>query len=251
MYAVITGASSGIGLECTRLLASKGYDLILVARRAERLMQVQKKLTENYGVHVIVMPYDLSDPRNCKELYERCRSFPVEVVVNNAGFGKVGEFTDTDLDQEMKMIDTNVKALHILTKLFAQGMKEGYILNVASIAAFQPVPLMATYAATKSYVLSLTKAVNYEMRRQKKKVHVCALCPGPVDTEFDQVAEVKYSLKHISALDCAKAGIRGMFQKRMVIFPMESTKLLSMLTKLSPDWLTLTIEYQLQNEKRR
>lgn len=250
MYAVITGASSGIGRECARILAKRGYDLILVARRAERLLAIQKKLAKYYEVDVLVLPYDLSEPDNCMELYQKCKAFPVEILINNAGFGKVGEYTETDLQDEVKMIDTNVKALHILTKLFASGMKQGYIMNVASIAAFQPVPLMAAYGASKAYVLSLTKAVNYELRRAKSKVHVCALCPGPVDTEFDQVAQVRYSLNHITAKECAKAGIDGMFRKKRIIFPVTSTMLLSKVTKLAPDWFTLPIEYHLQAKKQ-
>lgn len=250
MYAVITGASSGIGLECAKILAVKGYDLVLVARRVERLLKLQKKLEERYEIHVIVIPMDLSEPDNCIELYQKCSTLPVEVLVNNAGFGKVGNFTEIELEEELKMIDTNVLALHILTKLFAKGMNEGYILNVASIAAYQPDPLMATYGASKSYVLSLSKAVSYELRRQKKKVSISTLCPGPVKTEFDKVAGVKYSLNHISARDCAKAGIEGMFQKKRVIFPLSSTAVLSRLTRVTPDWLVLWVEYHLQNKKR-
>lgn len=251
MYAVVTGASSGIGLECAKLLAKRGYDLILVARRVERLLKLEKKLEEQYGIHVVVMPCDLSEPRNCKELYQKCSSFPIEVVINNAGFGKVGDFDELSLEDELNMIDTNVKALHILTKLFLQGMKQGYIMNVASIAGYQPVPLMATYAATKAYVLNLTKALNYEMRRKKKKVFVCALCPGPVDTEFDRIANVRYSLHHISAKECAKVAIDGMFKKKRIIFPIFTTKASSLLSKLAPDCIILPFEYGIQNSKQR
>lgn len=251
MYAVITGASSGIGLECAKLLAKRGYDLILVARRADRLLKIKNILEEQYEITVVPMPCDLLELRNCRELYEKCSSFPVEIVINNAGFGKVGEFDQTSLDDELHMIDTNVKALHILTKLFLQRMDHGYIMNVASIAGFQPVPLMATYAATKAYVLNLTKAINYEMKRKKKRVHVCALCPGPVDTEFDRIANVTYSLNHITAKECAKAGIEGMFKKKMIIFPIRKTKISSVLTKLVPDCITLAVEYQIQSSKRK
>lgn len=249
MYAVITGASSGIGLECAKLLARRGYDLILVARRVERLEKLKKSIEKHCAVNVKIIPCDLSDTNQCKELYQKCSKYPVEVLVNNAGFGKSGYFLDIDLEDEINMIDTNVKAVHILTKLFAKGMYQGYILNVASIAAFQPIPLMATYGASKAYVLNLSKAVNYEMKRQKKNVHVSTLCPGPVDTEFDQIANVRYSLAHISAKDCAKVGIQGMFEKRTTIFPILSTKMLSIISKLAPDKITLWVEYLIQNQK--
>lgn len=250
MYAVITGASSGIGLECAKLLAKKGYGLILTARRTERLMQLQNRIQQKYGVHVLLYPCDLEDSSNVMKLHAFCSAYPVKVVVNNAGFGKVGEFTETNLEEELAMIDVNVKAVHILTKLFAQSMQAGYILNVASVAGYQPVPLMASYGATKAYVLNLSKAVNYELKRSKKKIHVAAFCPGPVDTEFDQRAGVRYSLNHISAKECAKAGIVGMFRRQTEIFPITTTKLASRLSKLAPDWITLPVEYFLQNKKR-
>lgn len=249
MYAVITGASSGIGLECAKLLAKRGYDIILVARRKDRLLTLKEAIQKQSKVSVEVIPCDLSNPTNCKELYRKCKEYPVEVVVNNAGFGKVGNFTNLSLDDEMNMIDTNIKAVHILTKLFARGMKRGYILNVASIAAFQPVPLMATYGATKSYVLNLSKAVNFELKKQRKKVSVSTLCPGPVDTEFDQIAQVRYSLSHITAQECARAGIEGMFAKRSTIFPKKSTGFVSKLSRIAPDWLILFVEYLIQYEK--
>lgn len=251
MYALITGASSGIGLECAKLLAKKGYDLVLVARRIDRLLRLQEKFQTYYNIDVIIIPCDVSDMKQCKELYKQCRSLPIEIVINNAGFGRVGEFESIPLEDELAMIDTNVKAVHALTKLFLKCMDHGYILNVASIAGYQPIPLMATYGATKSYVVSFTKAVNYELKRKKKPVHVALLCPGPVDTEFDRIANVTYRLKHISAKQCAEAGLKGMFQKKKVIFPHPTTKLSSILSKFAPDAMILPAEYWIQNAKRR
>lgn len=249
MYAVITGASSGIGLEMAKILAKRGYHLVLVARRIDRLRRLQKKIEEHYGVEVLLKPYDLSNRENCFSLYHECRELEVEVLINNAGFGKVGEFEQVPLEEELEMIDINITAVHVLTKLFLQSMRKGYILNVSSIAGFQAVPIMCTYGATKSYVLNFTKAVNYELKRAKKDVHVSVLCPGPVDTEFDQIANVVNSLHRISAKQCAHIAIRGMFRKKMVIIPTVTTKLASIGSKFAPDKILLSVEYRMQRLK--
>src|SRR5574344_754440 len=136
MYAVLTGASSGIGKALSRELAAIGYDLILVARRQDRLLELKDELQDTYSCNCICMEYDLSDSKNCKELFFKCKKYPVRVVINNAGFGKTGDYASTLLSDELSMIQTNIGAVHILTKLFAGHMKKGIILNVSSIAAF-------------------------------------------------------------------------------------------------------------------
>ena len=196
MKALITGASSGIGRDIAINLSKKGYDLILVARDLEKLNEVKSKLHTN----VEVVSMDVSNAENCKELHEKYQN--IDILVNNAGFGDCGYFTKTSLDKELKMIDTNIVAYHVLTKLYLQDMKQknsGKILNVASIAGFMPGPLMATYYSTKSYVVRLSEAIREELRREKSNVQISILCPGPVNTNFNKVADVQFALKGLSS----------------------------------------------------
>ena len=193
MKALITGASSGIGLEMAKILNKEGYELILVAREKEKLQKVQELL----GANVKIIVADLSNESKLKEIYVLCKNEKIDVLINNAGFGDFGKFDETDLTKELQMIDVNIKAVHVLTKLFLKDMKKrnyGYILNVASMAAFAPGPLMATYYSTKAYVLRLTTSIYEELRRDKSKVVVSCLCPGPVDTNFNNVANVNFSV---------------------------------------------------------
>ena len=181
MLALITGASSGIGRSFAYLLASRGYNLILVARRKKRLVDIK----DSVDVDVKVFDMDISTTFNCHKLYNKVKDMDIDVVINAAGFGLIGDFCNTSLDRELDMVDLNVKSLHTLTKLFLNDFVKkdrGYILNVASIAAFQPGPLMATYYASKSYVYNLTIAINHELKVSKSNVYVGVLCPGPVDT---------------------------------------------------------------------
>ena len=159
MKALITGASSGIGAEFARILSEKGYDLILVARRKKKMETLAKQLKTN----VKIIELDISSTYNCMKLYEEVKKEKIDILINNAGFGLFGKFNDTKLDTELDMIDLNIKTVHALTKLFLKDFKKrdsGYILNVASAAAFLPGPLMSTYFATKAYVLHLTLAIN-------------------------------------------------------------------------------------------
>ena len=191
MKALITGASSGIGLDMARYLAQKKYELILVARNREKLEQIQKTLPTK----VTIIVADLANEQKVKELYVITKKENIDILINNAGFGDFGYFTETDLNKELEMINTNIKALHILTKFFLRDMEQrnsGYILNVASSASFQPGPLMSTYYATKSYVYQLTEAIYYEQKKKKTNVHISVLCPGPVKTNFNNVAGVKF-----------------------------------------------------------
>lgn len=221
--ALITGASSGIGREIALLLAARGYGLILTARREDRLQALAQKIQAEYKVDTVVLAADLADRAACKALHERAARYDVEVLINNAGFGACGDFAGLPLDNELAMLDTNVAAVHILTKLFLRDFvrkDRGYILNVASSAGLMPGgPWMATYYATKAYVLSLTRAVAQELAEKKSRVRVCALCPGPVDTEFNAVAKVKFSMKGISSARCAKIAVEGLFKGKRVILP--------------------------------
>lgn len=218
MRALITGASAGLGAEFARQLSSMGYDLILVARREDRL----KELSAELGTRTEIITMDLSLEENCFKLFESLENTKIDLLINNAGFGLFGEFTETDLDKEMNMIDLNIKSLHILTKLFLKKFKEadcGRILNVASSAAFLSGPLMATYYATKAYVLRLTDAISEELRRDKSKVYIGALCPGPVDTEFSAVAGVNFTLAGIKADYCVRYALKKMFKGKKIIIP--------------------------------
>lgn len=249
-YALITGASSGIGLEMAKILNYLGYKLILVARREERL----KELNEEIGADSVIIPVDLSDTDNCIELYERVKDLDVSVLINNAGFGLFGNFTETDLDKELQMINVNIKSVHTLTKLFLKDFvkkDEGYILNVASSAGLMAGgPLMATYYATKSYVVNLTRAINEELHSNCSNVYIGALCPGPVDTEFNKVAGVNFALKSITPKYCAKYAMHEMFDNRkMIIVPSGQMKISTIAAKFLPTKPLLNITRTMQEKK--
>ena len=218
MKALITGASSGIGLDMAKYLATMKCELILVARDKEKLERIQESLPTK----VTIIVADLSNEQKVKELYVLTKNEKIDILINNAGFGVFGNFTETDINKELEMIDTNIKAVHLLTKFFVKDMEKnnfGYILNVASSAAFQPGPLMATYYATKSYVYQLSAALYYEQKKKKTNVHVSVLCPGPVDTNFNNVAGVKFGVKPLKSTYVAKYAIDKMFKNKMLIIP--------------------------------
>ena len=248
MRAVITGASAGIGREMARLLAAKGYDLTLIARREERL----KELAAELPVRCQVLCADVSSVQQCRLAYEAARGEDVEIVINNAGFGLFGRFAETDLDTELHMIQTNIVAVHVLTKLFLRDFRargSGYILNVASSAGFMAGPLMATYYATKNYVLRLTQAIREELRREGSGVQVAALCPGPVNTEFNDVADLKFSIGGISAAEAARSGIDGLLAGKGVIVPGAFMRLAVAASHLAPQALVTRIAYHIQSRK--
>ncbi|MBR5808780.1 MAG: SDR family oxidoreductase [Clostridia bacterium] len=249
--AVITGASSGIGKEMAIVLSRMGYDIILVARRGDKLQEVSKELQKPAEI----MTIDLSKEENCYSLYERCKGKDVEIIVNNAGFGNFGNFSETELSRDMEMLDLYVKALHILTKLFLLEFKEknrGKILNVASAAGFMPQgPMLSTYYATKAYVLSLTRAIAKELKKENSGVTVSALCPGPVKTEFDQVAGVDFQGVGMSAKKCAEIGISGLLRGKNVIIPGILMKVGKFFTKILPDCVIGEFAYHFQRAKRK
>ncbi len=246
MRALITGASSGIGRDIAINLSKKGYDLILVARDLEKLNEVKTKLHTN----VEVVSMDVSKAENCKELHEKYQD--IDILVNNAGFGDCGYFTKTSLDKELKMIDTNIVAYHVLTKLYLQDMKQrnsGKILNVASIAGFMPGPLMATYYSTKAYVVRLSEAIREELRREKSNVQISILCPGPVNTNFNKVADVQFALKGLSSEYVAKYAVDKLFKGKFYIVPGWKIKLARFGAKIAPNNLVAKICYNMQRRK--
>ena len=251
MYALITGATSGIGKEITKILANAGYDLILVGRRQERLDYMKYYFNKKYNTQVVTYNYDLSDPSNSYDLFENTKCYDINVVVNAAGFGKVGYGVDTKLEDDVDIINTNITSLHILTKLFAGHMYSGHILNVASIAAFQPGPYLATYSATKAYVLNYSLAINYEMKKLGKDITITTLCPGPVTTEFNDVAGTTFNLKAISSKQCAFEAVCGMFDRKSVVIPSLKIKLARIGSKFAPMKAILPVEFFIQTSKMK
>lgn len=222
--ALITGASSGIGLEFARLFARDGYDLVLIARRINELEKLKTELEMESKVSVKVIQKDLADPTSVQEIYEELQHTEIDVLVNNAGFGYVGNFAETDWDVYNSMMNVNIDALVYLTRLILPGMVKrgsGRILNVASTAAFQPGPLMAVYYATKSFVVSFSQAIATEL--EGSGVTVTCLCPGPTVSGFQDTAGMKRSkimkyLKFASSNDVALYGYRAMAEgKRLAI----------------------------------
>ncbi len=251
MKALITGASSGLGLSMARYLSMKGVDLILVARNKEKLEAIKEKLPGN--VKIIVM--DLSSVQKVKELYVLTRKDDIDILINNAGYGMFGDFKNTDLTNELAMIDTNIKAVHILTKVFLRDMEKkdfGYILNVASSAAFQPGgPLMATYYATKSYVKTLTDSIWYELKKKKSNVVISCLCPGPVATNFNKVAGVHFSVKPLSSDYVAVYALKGLLKKKRLIIPGFKMKCAKFFSRFVSEKMLLRITYNIQKNKAK
>lgn len=252
MKALVTGASSGIGKEIAYYLDKLGYELILVARDKEKLEEVQKKLSKKSKIVLI----DLANEKKIKDLYMIVKNENIDLLVNNAGFGLFGDYEEVDLLKELEMIDVNIKAVHILTRMFLKDMEkkgQGRILNVASSAGLlKGGPLMSTYYATKSYVVNFSLAIYEELRRKKSNVKISVLCPGPVNTNFNDVAGVKFNLKSLSAEYVAKYAIDEMLNKnKLLIIPGTSTKLGIFITRFLSIKLILKITYRIQERKNK
>ena len=248
MKALITGASSGMERDMAKILSQKGYDLILVARDEKKLEEVKKQLKSE--TQIVVM--DISKEENCKKLYEENKD--IDILINNAGFGDCGHFEETSLDKDIQMIHTNIIAYHILTKLYLKEMikkDSGKILNVASIAGFMPGPLMTTYYSTKNYVVRFSESIREELRRKKSKVQISILCPGPVDTNFNKVADVEFALKGLSSEYVAKYAINKFFKGKFYIVPGWKIKLARIGAKLAPASFVAKISYNMQKRKIR
>lgn len=251
--ALITGASSGIGEHIAYILASRGYNLIIVSRSKEKLSRVKQYVTNRYGVKVKCVATDLSVEANCYKLYELTKNMDPEILINNAGFGVYGNFSESSLEEELNMIDLNVKAVHILTKLYlADMLKEnrGHILNVASIAGFAAGPLMSGYYASKNYVYRLTLAIREEVKKQNRDVKICTLCPGPTDTLFNERAKVSFAFGSLDARFVAEKGIEGLFEDKAVIVPGVFFKITAFLEKYFPDRLVAKVAYLAQRKKK-
>lgn len=245
MKVLITGASSGIGLSMAKYFDKLGYELVLVSRDRKKLNNIK------FNNKVEIFCTDISISDNCINLFNKYKD--IDILVNNAGFGLFGEFYNTDLDKEMNMIDVNVRALHILTKLYLEEMikrDRGHILNVGSIAGFMAGPLMDTYYATKNYVVKLSQGIREELRRKKSNVSIHVLCPGPVKTNFDNVAGVSFSLNGMNSDYVAKYAIDKMLSGKFIIIPGFSIKMLRLVSKIVPDCLLIRMVYNSQRRKR-
>ena len=248
MKALVTGASSGIGREIARVLAQRGYDLILTARRTDRLAALAAELP----VKVEVLPADLTDRAQVRTLWEKVKGEDIDILVNNAGRGLFGPFDETDLDTELEMLEVNIVALHTLMKLFLPKMKargSGRILNVASSAAFLPGPLLSSYYASKAYVLRLSEAVAEELRRAKSKVTISILCPGPVPTEFDQVADVRFSIPGTDSASVARLAVAGTLRGQLIILPGARMKAVHFFQRFVPDKILARLCWEVQRRK--
>lgn len=251
MKALITGASSGIGREMAIYLSELGWDLILASRDKEKLEELSSYLKTKVKIVVI----DLSDEKRAKDLYMLVKNENIDFLVNNAGFGLYGDYSSADLLTELNMIDLNIKSVHILTRMFLKDMtrkNKGYILNVASSAGLlRGGPLMSTYYATKGYVVDFTLAISEELRRNKSKVRVSVLCPGPVKTNFNKVAGVNFNLSSLSSRYVARYAIDMVrFKNKLVIIPGFKVKMGVFFSRFVSVKKLLKITYNIQRKKK-
>ena len=249
----ITGASSGIGQEFARQYARLGFRLILTARRKNRLDALAEELQNRYHVPCRVLPADLERDVDCEALCTVLAAERIDLFINNAGFGTCGCFLDTDPEKELSMLRVNVLAMHRLFKFVLKKMDRqgsGTILNVASSAGLLPAgPFMAGYYASKAYVVSLTRGVAEELLEQHSPVYVCALCPGPVNTEFNDRADVVFALKGISPELCVEEAMRGMLRRKTIIVPSALMRAATTAQKLVPAPLLMPILARQQKRK--
>lgn len=257
MYALVTGASAGIGTEIAKYLAVLGYDLILTARSEDKLQKVRRMILKRYPERtVLVIPADLSRREECFRLHEevcaRAGKENVGFVANNAGRGVYGLFLETDLQQELELIDLNVTSVHILSKLFLRDMTEngqGVLMNVGSCAGFMSGPTFSSYYASKNYVVRLTEAIHEELRRAGSPVRVSCLCPGPTDTAFNKNSGVTVSGRQISSARVAREGVDGALQGRMIVIPGKKMPLVVRASGLMGEHLSTRVNYRLQVKK--
>jgi short-subunit dehydrogenase len=254
--ALVTGASSGIGREVAALLAKDGHNLVLVARREDRLRELQEEWSNRYSVTVRVVAMDLTEPTAPQELFDELSGTAIDILINNAGFGTYGPFAESDTSTQMEMIQLNIATLTHLTRLFLPpmiGRGEGRVMNVASTAAFLPGPLMAVYYATKSYVLSFSEALVEEL--QGSGVTVTALCPGPVATEFQARANLERSgllrFALVDARPVAEVGYRAMMAGKAIVVPGVQNKLIAQLAGLAPRSLVRKVVKKVQSQVKQ
>ncbi len=248
MKALITGATSGIGLAVAENLSRRGWELILTGRNEKAL----KKISDRLGNNTQFICADLSVKSDVFKVYDFCKDKSVDMLVNNAGFGIFGKFHETDLDSELDMLSVNITAVHILMKLFLRDFRKrnsGIILNVASSAGFMTGPLMSSYYASKNYVVRLSLAAAEELRRDNSKVSVTVFCPGPVDTNFNNRAGVSFSVKPITAEYAAQYAVEKALAGKLIAVPSLSMKAGLFGARFVPHRLLSAITYNIQKNK--
>ena len=248
MRALITGASSGIGRDMALYLSKLGWKLIITGRNEASLRNLRQRLGSSCEYIVL----DLTESGAPQLLYDKCKGRRIDMLVNNAGFGLFGKFTETSLEAEHDMIALNIVAVHDLTKLFLRDFvrrDSGLILNVASSAGFLPGPLMSTYYSSKAYVLRLSEAVYAELKDMGSRVKISVLCPGPVSTEFNKRAGVMFSAKPLTSSYVAKYAIDNAFRGRLHIIPSFKMKLALSLAKVAPLSAIIPVVFALQKRK--
>jgi len=255
MTVLVTGASSGIGLELAKIFAENNYDIVLVARNFDQLTTVAHELENTYHIKTFIIPKDLSDQNSGQQLYNEVKNLnlQIDVLVNNAGFATHGNFSDTDLDTEVEEINVNVMALTVLTKLYVREMKSrnsGKILNLASIVSFLPGPYMAVYYATKAYVLSLTEALTNELKGTN--VTITALCPGVTNTNFFNRANMTQNKViargAMSPTTVARVGYKALMKGKIYVLPGLQNKLLIFFSRFAPVWFLLNFTRSIQKD---
>ena len=250
MKVLITGASSGIGRDMARYLSEKGFELVLTGRNMKKLEELKKTLKSDAEL----IYSDLSEENAPFVLYKKCKDKNIDFLINNAGYGLFGEFDKTDIYDELDMLNVNIRAMHILTKLFLRDFKRrnyGIILNVASSAGFMTGPLMSSYYASKNYVFRLSMAIYEELRRSRSNVKISVFCPGPVDTNFNNRAGVSFSVKSISSDYAARYAIDKCLSGKTLIIPSVQMKLGVFCTRLVPQKLLSAVTYNIQHSKKK
>lgn len=260
---LITGGSTGIGLELARLFARDGYRLCLVSLPAEELAIAQQTLTQEFpGLEVITLAKDLSVRGAATEVFQftQEQNWPVDVLVNNAGFGSHGFIDDIDIDRELHMITLHTYTLYHLTRLYLREMihrNRGHVVNLSSISAFQPTPTLATYAATKSFVLQFSRAINFELREQGVDVHVLTVCPTATrDTLFQKIANVEDTITYdnwmtVTPKIVARDAYRAMKAKKDLVIPGRGLGLLRSIFRHLPESLLIRFaRYNLKPKRK-
>lgn len=250
MKVLITGASSGIGRDMARYLSAKGFDLVLTGRRTEELEKLKRELKAD----VDIICCDLSEENAPYELYQKCKNKGIDILINNAGYGIFGEFHETDLSDELDMLNVNIRAVHILTKLFLKDFRKrnrGGILNVASSAGFMTGPLMSSYYASKNYVVRLSLAIYEELRRSRSRVRIGVFCPGPVETNFNNRAGVNFSVAPVSSEYAARYAIDKFFSGKTLIIPTAMMKIGVVASRLVPLKMLGAITCDIQHRKHK
>jgi uncharacterized protein len=258
---LITGGSLGIGFELARQFAKANYRLVLVSKPIDELAQAKTKLEAEFGSEIITLVKDLTQENAVEEVYQwsKTLAFDVDILINNAGVGTGGFMLDVPIERELQMIELNIKAVYHLTRLFVKDMYErnnGKIMNVASIASFQPSPMLSTYAATKAFVFSFTMGLQEELKAKGSKVHIMALCPPPANTGFGKAAEMEDSMLFkssyvVTAEQIAKNAYRALMQEKRFLIPDFFVDILVELgNRLMPMWLKLKLTYNVMTKGR-